>query len=183
MPVLPRAALCFAATALALVAAVTVVPRFGLPWDGSPDLVLLVVLALAAAWGTADGALAGFGAGLIQDLAPPGAAAVGRHALTYTLVGALAGYAAREVRRSALRTSLLSGVYAVGATVFDLGLGALLGDGAPWSRPGLVLSLGATALYTAIATPLVVPGLYALARRLRARDARTLAPAGDATRQ
>ena len=183
MRILLRTALCAVATTTALVTEVTIVPRFELPGGGAPNLVLLVVLALAAAWGTSDGAVAGFGVGLIQDIAPPDATAIGRHALTYTLVGALAGYAAREVRRSALRTSLLSAVYAVAATVVNLCLGAVLGDGTPWSRPGLLTSLGATGLYTAVATPLVIPGLYALARRLHAGDARTLAPVGDATRQ
>jgi rod shape-determining protein MreD len=145
-----------------------------------PDLVLLTVLALASSWGPTGGAVAGFAVGLAQDLAPPSVSAIGRHALVLALAGALAGRAAREVRRSALRIALLAGRYAVGAMLLNLLIGLALGDGIGLTHPGLLLALGATALYTAVATPFVIPGLAALARRVDGPRARFLAPVGNA---
>lgn len=179
MRTLLRAALTAAAAILALTLESTVVPKLHLPY-AVPDLVLLVTLALAAEWGTASGAAAGFLVGLIQDLAPPSLGAVGRHALVLTVVGALAGRAAREVRRSALRTSFRAGCYAALALILNTVIGLALGDGIGLSRPGLLLALGAAALYTAVATPLVVPALAALARRAGGAGARYLAPVGNA---
>lgn len=174
-----RVVLAVTAVSLALALELSVVPRLHLPY-AVPDLVLLTVLALAASWGTTGGAVCGFALGLIQDIAPPSVSALGRRALVLAVVGALAGRAAREVRRSALRTSLLAGLYALGAMLLNLLIGLALGDGAGLSRRGLLLALGATALYTAVATPLVVPGLAALARRVDGPGARILAPVGNA---
>lgn len=174
-----RVALAVTSVSLALALELSVVPRLHLPY-AVPDLVLLVVLALAASWGTVRGAAYGFALGLVQDIAPPSLSVLGRRALVLAVVGALAGRAAREVRRSALRTSLLAGFYALGGTLLNLLIGATLGDGTGLSRPGLVFALGATALYTAVATPFVLPGLAALARRVDSPGARLVAPVGNA---
>ena len=101
---------------------------------------------------------------------------------TLTVIGALAGRAAREVRRSALRTSVLAGLYSALAVTLNtlIGLAIGAGAGAGLSRPGLLLAVAATALYTAVATPLVVPGLAVLARRADGAGARYLAPVGNA---
>lgn len=173
-PVLAGAALC-----LALGLELAVIPRFGLR-DAVPALDLLVVLALAAAWGPAGAAGCGFAGGLMLDLAPPAVGPVGAHAFVYTLLGALAGRFARGARESALRASLLAGVYAAAAALLVAALDTLLGDGDGLGAPGWLTALGATALSTAIATPLVVPGLAALARRSDGRDVTLLAPSGFA---
>lgn len=55
---------------VALVIQVSVLARLHLP-GAVPDLVLLTVLALAMVYGHVGGALIGFGAGLLADLAPP----------------------------------------------------------------------------------------------------------------
>jgi len=177
-----RAMLATAALALALACQLSVLPHLQLPW-AVPDLVLLTVLALAAAWGPNQGALVGFCAGLVLDLAPPSVTAAGRHALVLTLVGALAGRAAAEARRSALRTSVLAGIYAGAATLVNGALGSLIGTGGTLTSPGLLRGAAACALYTAVATPLVLPGLTALARRHDGRHSTILAPAGDALDQ
>jgi rod shape-determining protein MreD len=174
-----RAVLTAAAAILALTLESSVAPKLHLPY-AVPDVVLLATLALAAEWGTVGGAAAGFGIGLIQDLAPPSLGAVGRHALVLTVIGALAGRSAREVRRSALRTSFLAGFYAALALILNTLIGLALGDGTGLSRPGLLLAIGAAALYTAVATPLIVPGLALLARRADGAGARYLAPVGNA---
>ncbi len=179
MRTLLRAVLTAAAATLTLALESSVAPRLHLPY-AVPDLLLLATLALAAEWGTAGGAVAGFAIGLVQDFAPPSLGAAGRHAFTLTVVGALAGRAAREVRRSALRTSVLAGLYAALAVALNALIGLAIGDGAGLSRPGLLLAVGATALYTAVATPLIVPGLAVLARRADGRGTRYLAPVGNA---
>jgi rod shape-determining protein MreD len=174
-----RLALPAVTITLALAIEVSVLPRLRLP-DAGPDLVLLVVLGFAVAWGAAGGAGVGFAAGLALDLAPPSVGAIGRHAFVLSCVGALAGRAAREVRTSALRTCLLAGVYAGAAVLGDALLGTLIGDGTGLGRPGLAVAAGAAAIYTVVATPLVVPGIAALARKTASPGARVLAPAGNA---
>lgn len=174
-----RAVLIAAAAIVTLTLESSVAPKLHLPY-AAPDLVLLAAFALAAEWGTGGGAVAGFAIGLAQDLAPPALGAIGRRALVLTVIGALAGRAVREVRRSALRTSALAGCYAALAVVLNLLIGRALGDGTGLFRPGLLLALGAAALYTAVATPLVVPGLAALARRVGGAGVRYLAPVGHA---
>ncbi len=177
-----RCLLAAAAVALALALELSVLPHLALPY-AVPDLVLLTVLALAAAWGPNQGALLGFCAGLVLDLAPPSVTAAGRHALVLTLVGALAGRAAIEARRSALRTSLLAGLIAGLATLANAALGSLIGSGGTLTSPGLLHGAAACALYTAVATPLVLPGLAALGRRADGRKSVILAPAGNALDQ
>jgi rod shape-determining protein MreD len=174
-----RLALAAAAIVLTLTLELSVLPHLSLP-RAEPDLVLLAVLALAGAWGAGRGALTGFVAGLAIDLAPPSTSAAGRHALVLTLVGALAGRAAAEARRSALRASLLAGLYAGAAVFADAALGSLLGQGGTLTTPGLPLGAAACALYTAVATPFILPGLGALARRTEGRRTLLLAPVGNA---
>ena len=64
---------------VALVIQVSVLARLHLP-GAVPDLVLLTVLALAMVYGHVGGALIGFAAGLLADLAPPADHAAGRYA-------------------------------------------------------------------------------------------------------
>ena len=179
MRALLRPLLAASAVTVALAIQLSVLPHLTLPY-AEPDLVLLVVLALAGVWGPGVGAFTGFCAGLAVDLAPPSVTAAGRHALVLTLVGALAGRAAAEAKRSALRTSLLTGIYAGVATFGNAVLGTLLGEGGTLSSAGLVQGLAACALYTMVATPLVLPGLSALARRADGRRTLLLAPVGNA---
>ena len=174
-----RMLLAAAAVTLALALQVSVLPKWNLPY-AEPDLVLLAVLALAGVWGPNLGAVTGFLAGLAVDLAPPSVTAAGRHAIVLTLVGALAGRAAAEARRSAVRASLLAGLYGGAAALGNALLGTLIGSGGTLTSPGLLRGAGACALYTAVATPFVLPGLAALARRTEIRRILVLAPAGNA---
>ena len=179
MRALLRLLLAGAAVTLALVLQLSVLPHLSLP-AAEPDLVLLAVLAMAGAWGPGLGGFTGFCAGLAVDLAPPSITAAGRHALVLTLVGALAGRAAAEAERSALRTSLLAGLYAGAGALGNAALGSLLGEGGTLTSPGLLPGAAACALYTAVATPLVLPGLAALARRADGRKTLLLGPVGNA---
>ncbi|NUT30565.1 MAG: rod shape-determining protein MreD, partial [Streptomyces sp.] len=75
---------------VALVLQVSVLSRLHLP-GAVPDLLLLTVLGLAMVYGHVGGALVGFGAGLLADLAPPADHAAGRYALVLCVIGYLAG--------------------------------------------------------------------------------------------
>jgi rod shape-determining protein MreD len=88
----------------------TVLDGLRLPRGGVPDLVLVLVAALAMARGPLAGLVTGFAAGLCLDLAPPGSALIGEYALVFCLVGWVAGRLSGAARRSPLRLALLMGV-------------------------------------------------------------------------
>ncbi|HEY0937681.1 MAG TPA: rod shape-determining protein MreD, partial [Trebonia sp.] len=94
-----RRAVTGLALAVALFAAVifqfTVVNRLPLPGAGAPDLVLLLVAAIAVTAGPLAGTVSGFAGGLALDVAPPAAHYAGQDALVFCL----AGYGAARVVR------------------------------------------------------------------------------------
>ncbi|MCL6733422.1 rod shape-determining protein MreD [Streptomyces neyagawaensis] len=150
---------------VALVIQVSVLARLHLP-GAVPDLMLLTVLGLALVYGHVSGALIGFGAGLLSDLAPPADHAAGRYALVLCVIGYLAGLAKPETGRlkSATGPMVVVVVAAVGATLLYAGVGALVGDDAA-RHVGLPSLLFTAALYDLLLAPFVVPGIMALARR------------------
>ncbi|MEV8037769.1 rod shape-determining protein MreD [Streptomyces sp. NPDC002742] len=150
---------------VALVIQVSVLARLHLP-GAVPDLVLLTVLALAMVYGHVGGALIGFGAGLLSDLAPPADHAAGRYALVLCVVGYLAGLAKPENGRlkSATGPMVVVVAAAIGSTVLYAGVGALVGDTAA-RHVGLRSLLLTAAVYDLLLAPFVVPVLMALARR------------------
>ncbi|MFD8739618.1 rod shape-determining protein MreD [Streptomyces sp. NPDC059618] len=150
---------------VALVIQVSVLARLHLP-GAVPDLVLLTVLALALVYGHVGGALIGFGAGLLSDLAPPADHAAGRYALVLCVVGYLAGLAKPENGRLKSATGPMAVVVAaaIGSTVLYAGVGALVGDTAA-RHVGLSNLLITATLYDLLLAPFVVPVLMALARR------------------
>jgi rod shape-determining protein MreD len=135
-----------------------------------PDLVLVLVVVAAIDRGPEFGALLGFGAGLLVDLAPPADHVAGRWALALVVVGYLAG----RVRQDA-RSSTLAGVIVVGAAAF-IGTslyalsGALVGDGASGVDETLQVVV-TSVLWDVMLAPVLVPLL------LSALDA--LRPPGD----
>jgi rod shape-determining protein MreD len=149
----------------ALVIQVSVLARLQLP-GAVPDLLLLTVLGLALVYGHVGGALVGFGAGLLADLAPPADHAVGRYALVLCVIGYLAGLAKPENGRlqSAAGPMLVVVGSAVGSTLLYAGVGALVGDTAA-RHVGLGGLLFTAALYDLLLAPFTVPFIMALARR------------------
>jgi rod shape-determining protein MreD len=133
--------------------------------DVVPNLVLVVVIGFALARGPEYGALVGFAAGLALDLAPPADHTAGRWALAFVLVGYLAGLARRDARASALAAVLVvaAGSF-IGTSVFALS-GLLLRD-AGVSVDGALHVLPVSVVYDVVLTPLVVPVVLALMRRL-----------------
>ncbi|MEU7582517.1 rod shape-determining protein MreD [Streptomyces sp. NPDC041068] len=150
---------------VALVIQVSVLARLQLP-GAVPDLVLLTVLGLALVYGHVGGALIGFGAGLLCDLAPPADHAAGRYALVLCVIGYLAGLAKPETGRLRSATGPLVVVVgaAIGSTLLYAGVGALVGDTAA-RHVGLGGLLFTAALYDLLLAPFTVPLIIALARR------------------
>ncbi|MGD9483003.1 rod shape-determining protein MreD [Streptomyces sp. TRM70308] len=150
---------------VALTVQVAVLARLQLP-GATPDLLLLTVLALALVYGHTSGALIGFAAGLLADLAPPADHAVGRYALVLCLVGYAAGLTRPETgrHRSATVPMLVVAGAALSSTLLYAGVGALVGDGAA-RHVGLGSLLLTATLYDLLLAPFTVPFIMALARR------------------
>src|SRR3954468_9961594 len=142
-----RMLLSVALVVVALVIQVSVLARLQLP-GATPDLLLLVVLGLAFVYGPVSGALIGFGAGLLADLAPPADHAAGRYALVLCVIGYVAGLAKPENGRLKSATGpLVVGVpAATGTPLLYAGVGALVGDPAA-RHVGLPSLLFTAALY------------------------------------
>ncbi|MCX4969261.1 rod shape-determining protein MreD [Streptomyces sp. NBC_00654] len=150
---------------VALVIQVSVLARLQLP-GAVPDLLLLTVLGLAFVYGHVSGALIGFGAGLLADLAPPADHAAGRYALVLCVIGYLAGLArpTNGQLKSALAPMAVVVAAAIGSTLLYAGVGALVGDTAA-RHVGLGSLLFTAAVYDLLLAPFTVPLIMALARR------------------
>lgn len=162
---LNRILLSAALVVVALVVQVSVLARLQLP-GAVPDLVLLTVVALALVYGHVTGALVGFTAGLLADLAPPADHAAGRYALVLCVVGYLCGLARPENGRLKSATGPMAVVVAaaIGSTLLYAGVGALVGDTAA-RHVGLGFLLFTAALYDLLLAPFTVPLIMAIARR------------------
>ncbi len=112
--------------AIALLLQLTVLNGLHLPGGGVPDLVLLLVVALATADGPVAGMVTGFAAGLCLDLAPPGSGAIGQYALVFCLAGWAAGLLAARARWAPLRALGAAAAVIVAAEAITAGLGLLL---------------------------------------------------------
>ncbi|PJE94647.1 rod shape-determining protein MreD [Streptomyces carminius] len=162
---LNRILLSTALVVTALVVQVSVLARLQLP-GAVPDLLLLTVLALALVYGHTAGALIGFGAGLLADLAPPADHAVGRYALVLCVIGYAAGLTRPETgrHRSATVPMLVVAGAALSSTLLYAGVGALVGDTAA-RHVGLGGLLTTATVYDLLLAPFTVPVIMALARR------------------
>lgn len=151
---------------LASVIQASILARLHLP-GAVPDLVLLVVVALAITYGPVGGCLAGFGAGILTDLAPPADHAVGRFALVLCLIGYLAGLFKPESGqvRSASRPMLVVAAAAVASTFLYAAVGSLVGDTAARSV-GMLGLVSSALLYDLLLAPFTVPWIMALARKV-----------------
>ncbi len=129
-----------------------------------PDLALLLVIAAALVRGPDYAALVGFCAGMVLDLAPPADHTAGRWALSLVIVGYLTGLVKGETT-NALSTivTVAAGAF-IGTSVFAL-TGLVLQD--PGVSVGTALEVVPIAvLYDVVLTPLVVPLVLILFRRL-----------------
>jgi rod shape-determining protein MreD len=152
---------------LVLVAAilqVVIINQLPLP-GGVPDLVVLVVVAVALVSGAERGALFGFVAGFVADVMPPAGHIAGRLAFAYAVVGFVAGLMGDPEETSVLTTILAVAGGSAIAVLLYAGLGALLGDVRITPRATAHL-LVATVVYDVVLAPFVVPPVSALTRRL-----------------
>ena len=159
-----RAAVAAFAVAVALVLQVSVFPH--LAWHGIvPDLCLLVVVAAALTRGAQFAMVLGFGAGVLLDLAPPADHVAGRWALALVLVGYVAGRVRQEAHPSAgTVVATVAASSFVGTSVFALS-GLLLGDAA-LGIPQLLEVIVVALAWDLLLTPLVLPAVMAVFRRL-----------------
>jgi rod shape-determining protein MreD len=152
---------------VALVVQVTVLSRIGLP-GAVPDLMLLIVVATALAYGPRAGTITGFAVGLLQDVVPPADHAIGRYAFVLCLVGYLCGLAQPDIRRrhSAAYPLMVVAVAAAAATVLYALLGVLMGDTA-MPLLGTLKILVAAVVYDVLIAPFVLPAIGIVIRGRR----------------
>lgn len=112
--------------AFALLLQLTVLNGLHLPGGGVPDLVLVLVVALAMTDDPLRGMVIGFAAGLCLDLAPPGSGLIGQYALVFCLAGWAAGWLGRVARHWPLRALVLAAAVIAAAEVLAAALGLLL---------------------------------------------------------
>ncbi|MEO7942814.1 MAG: rod shape-determining protein MreD [Marmoricola sp.] len=131
-----------------------------------PNLALVVVVAASIARGPQFGALVGFVAGMLLDLAPPADHVAGRWALALVLVAVLAGRVRADARRSPIAGLATVAVCSFIATsVFALS-GVVLEDHALPAGEMLQV-IGIALLWDVVVAPLLLPGLMALFERTR----------------
>jgi rod shape-determining protein MreD len=155
-----------------------VISRLPLPGT-APDILVVLVVAVALARGPAVGAVMGFCTGLAADLAPPADHTLGRLALAYCLAGYVAGLLADEAERSAFAPMVV--VALIGAFVIGTyaALGALLGD-VRITVGSLGRTLPSSVLYDVVLTPFLVPLVGAVVRRLEPEPSRGVRPGARA---
>jgi rod shape-determining protein MreD len=148
------------AAAIALIAAIylqvalAVDARLG---AATPDLIVVVILVIALRWGPVGGALAGFAAGVVLDLAV--VQPIGGSALILVVVGWLMGYLARRGPEASALTAL--GVLVVGVLVrgaLELGGAAIIGTPSidPVTQAGVAVVGAFLTLLVALPVVLVV---------------------------
>lgn len=131
-----------------------------------PDVLVLVVVAVALVEGTDSGIRLGFAAGLAQDLLSGGAALVGVGALVMMAVGYLAGRARPYLAAAETTgTIALAGALAGGATLAAGILGRMLGTISP-SIGRIVAATLIVGLYSAAVSPLVLRPTQRLVRQV-----------------
>nr|WP_231134152.1 rod shape-determining protein MreD [Motilibacter deserti] len=161
---MPRVGLAALLVLCGAVLELAVLAPLGLP-GATPDVVLLVVVALALRWGPLDGAVVGFAAGLVVDLTPPSDGGAGRWAAVFLLVGFAVGRVFEDADDTPV-VALFAVTLASAASVLGYAaLASLVGDdGVEWARvPSLVTS---SVIYDVVLTAVVVPVVGGLARRI-----------------
>jgi rod shape-determining protein MreD len=151
-------------TLLATIVQVTLLSRLGLP-GATPDLVVVMVVAIALSMGPVDGAIAGFVAGMLIDLAPPADTLLGVNSLVYVVIGYLTGRVIDPRDRTVPILIGIVGIAAGFAILATATLDSLLGsERVVWDEmAGLVLS---SILYAIILAPLVILGVRWLVARI-----------------
>jgi rod shape-determining protein MreD len=179
-----RKLLTLAVLATALLVQLTIVNGLALPGGGTPDLVLLCVVAIGMTAGPASGVVVGFFAGLVLDLAPPASQIVGQYALVFCLIG----YGSGRLRFVLRHSAVLAVVSATAMAALGEALSAALTlalDTPEVTRSTVAHVLPSTTLYDTALAPLILLCWVRLALALGARfephaDSPALEPGGSA---
>lgn len=146
---------------------VIVVNSLPLPGGAGPDLVLVAVVALAVTGGPLEGALAGFGAGLALDVAPPAVHLVGLDALAFCLVGYGAGRLAEALEGTAwLRLAAVAAATAAGEAL-QAALGLMFSQ-PDFAWPAVRQVLPAAIIYECLLSPFALAAVVSLRERVGA---------------
>jgi rod shape-determining protein MreD len=152
-----------ALVATALILQLTVLDLLPFPGGTAPDLVLLVVVAIALTGGPLPGLVAGFAAGLALDLAPPASHAIGAYALVFCVTGYACGRAAGEMDQSAFLPLAAMALGAACGSVLYTVVGVTFGEpGVTWAAARNVLP--PSVAYDVLLSPFV---LYLVLRLTR----------------
>lgn len=143
------------AVVLALLVQLTIVNGLALPGGGTPDLVLLCVIAIGMSGGSSCGVIAGFSAGLALDLAPPASQLVGQYALVLCLVGYGSGRLRFTLRHSAVLALAAAAVMAAAGEALSALLTLAL-DTPEVTGATVAQVLPPTVLYDAVLGPLIL---------------------------
>jgi rod shape-determining protein MreD len=144
----------------ALMVQVSVLPYINIA-DGIPDIMAPTVVVVAMLRGTLVGAVTGFGAGLLVELASP-VSTLGVLALLYLIVGAWCGRYCEREESSSLAAPLVLSV--AGALVVQVGymlVRLMLGDSMPPSE-----FVAGVLVPTLVLTALLSPPVLLVGRRL-----------------
>jgi rod shape-determining protein MreD len=141
----------------------TLLSRLDLP-GATPDLVIVMVVAIALAMGPTQGAVAGFSAGILIDVAPPADTLLGVNAIVYLAIGFITGFVIDPRDRTVTIEMGIVGLSAGAATIATAALDTMMGSGrVAWvSIPGMALS---SALYAVIMAPLAILGIEWIVRK------------------
>lgn len=163
-----RAAAVMAMILVTVVLQLSVFDSFAI--DGvAPDFALLLVVGAALVRGPSYGAVVGFIAGLVLDLAPPADHTAGRWALAFVIVGALVGLVRPEGRQSIPATLLAVACGAFIATSVFVVSGLVIGGQAvTLSSAAHVVPIAV--VYDLALTPLVLPLAFLAFRRLETAE-------------
>lgn len=166
----PRAALITVLVLLACIVDAVLFDPMNLP-GAPPNVLLLIVAAIALVLGPVGGALTGFFAGLAADVLPPADHLIGRYALVLCLAGYLVGLFRDEARDSVPLALIAVASAAALATILYGALGGLLSDGSA-SGGAVIASLPFAIVYDVLLAPFIVPWVMKLARRTEPKTTR-----------
>jgi len=148
---------------LVLAGLIQVVVLSPVDWPGAvPDLLVPIVVGVALAAGPMAGALAGFGAGAVLDIAPPAGHPMGQWAFVLALLGYLTAFFSGEHPGILRGVALSAGGGALAPLLFNA-VGHLLGD----PRAGVIAAFErapAMAAWSALLAFGVLPGTRLLVR-------------------
>jgi rod shape-determining protein MreD len=156
-----RTALLAVASLAAILIQLTVLNTLSLPGGAAPDLVLILVVAIALTGGPTEGMLTGFFAGLALDIAPPASHLVGQSALVFCLAGYAAGRLSGDLGRASWLPLGALALCVTGGEALFAAAGMLFGDpGVSWPAVRQVLPVSAG--YDLLVCPFVLYAVLAV---------------------